>query len=329
MKIHSKYIKCIKVFLFIFLIVLCILTILYIFLNKYDQNISIKDKPIIYKNLNIELLKKYDFNYFIKNHGDLNVLITYSKPDTVDMLGGFKKMTLREYCLNVMKNHPEWYFKTEDEYDFLAQIGIKNNIVQEFDKLFNHYNNIVYKDTSFWMGAKNSTTCWHTDIDDLSYLYIVKGKKRIHFINPKYNSNMYAKNVYTAHSKWSNINFKDVDYKKYPKFKDVEIETYTLNEGDAIYIPKNWWHCVENLEDSIGITYKLYRPFQSIYTVILEKIRKVYYIISMQNIKEREECIKDLITKEEYQKYSEAIIKNNYENIDKTNIYFNIFKFIL
>ena len=59
-------------------------------LKKYDQNNSVKDKPMIYKDLNIELLKKYDFNYFIKNHGDLNVLITYSKPETVDMLGGFK-----------------------------------------------------------------------------------------------------------------------------------------------------------------------------------------------------------------------------------------------
>lgn len=304
----------------IFLIILCILAIIYLFLKKYDQDISVKDNPIIYKNLNIELLKKYDFNYFIKNHGDLNVLITYSKPETVDMLGGFKKMTLREYCLNVMKDHPEWYFKTEDEYDFLALIGIKNKIVEEFDKLFNHYKNIVYKNTSFWMGAKNSTTGWHTDMDDLSYLYIIKGKKKIHLINPKYNNNMYIKNIYTSGSKWSNVNFKDVDYEKYPKFKDVEIETYILNEGDGIYIPKNWWHSVENLEDSIGITYKLYRPFQSIYTVILEKIRKVYYIISMQDIKEREKCIKELITKEEYEKYSKVIIENNKKLMLKNNI---------
>ena len=109
----------------LFFIILCILAVLYLLLKKYDQNNSVKDKPMIYKDLNIELLKKYDFNYFIKNHGDLNVLITYSKPETVDMLGGFKKMTLREYCLNVMKKHPEWYFKTEDEYDFLALIRYK------------------------------------------------------------------------------------------------------------------------------------------------------------------------------------------------------------
>ena len=27
----------------------------------------------------------------------------------------------------------------------------------------------------------------------------------------------------------------------------------------SVFIYRNWWHCVENLEDSIGITYKLYR----------------------------------------------------------------------
>ena len=261
------------------LIIICILAVLYIYFKKYDLDMSIKEKPFFYKNLNIELLKKYDFDYFIKNHGDMKILITYSKPETTDMLSGFKKVTLREYCLNIMKNNPEWYFKTEDEYDFLALAGIKNEVVEEFDDLFNHYDNIIYKNTSFWMGAKNSTTGWHTDMDDLSYLYVVKGKKKIHLISPKYNDNMYIKKVYTSGSKWSKVNFKDIDYEKYPKFKDVEIETYILNEGDAIYIPKNWWHCVENLEDSIGITYKLYRPFQAIYTMFLEKARKIYYIM--------------------------------------------------
>ena len=77
----------------------------------------------------------------------------------------------------------------------------------------------------------------------------------------------------------------------------------------------------KNLEDSIGVTYKLYRPFQSIYTVLLEKIRKLYYIISMQNIKkERDECIKKLITNEEFKNIVKLIIENNKKLMNKNNI---------
>ena len=60
---------------------------------------------------------------------------------------------------------------------FLHQLD-KNEVVEEFDDLFNHYDNIIYK-TSV-LDGKNSTTGWHTDMDDLSYLYVVKGKKKIH-----------------------------------------------------------------------------------------------------------------------------------------------------
>ena len=40
----------------------------------------------------------------------------------------------------------------------------------------------------------------------------------------------------------------------------------------------------------------------------------------MQNIKERDECIKKLITNEEYEKYSKVIIENNKKLMLKNNI---------
>jgi hypothetical protein len=55
---------------------------------------------------------------------------------------------------------------------------IKNVVMKEFDKLFDNYSNVLSKDCSFWLGGKGSTTGWHTDIDDLSYLYVIEGKKK-------------------------------------------------------------------------------------------------------------------------------------------------------
>ena len=56
----------------------------------------------------------------------MEVLITYSKPNSIDMLSNFKRVTLKKYCLNYEKANPEWYFKTEDEYDF-SIVGYKES----------------------------------------------------------------------------------------------------------------------------------------------------------------------------------------------------------
>ena len=66
---------------------------------------------------------------------------------------------------------------------------------------------------------------------------------------------MYKTNKYFFFSLWSEVDFSNPDYEKYPLYKDVEIKEIILNAGDGIYIPRNWWHCVENLEPTIALTY--------------------------------------------------------------------------
>lgn len=299
--------KCINIFyFFLIILILYIILILNYFKNK-------NNKPHLYKNLNIKNLSYLDFDYFKKNHGDEYIYISYSKSNSVDMVTPIKKIKLIDYCNTLMKDK-NWYFKTEDEYDFLNIIGIKKNVLKEFDLLFDVYKKyqIIHKDCSFWMGSKGSTTGWHTDIDDLSYLYVIKGKKKIQLISPKYNYAMYERNIYTENARWSNIDFQNIDYKKYPKFKNVQIYTFILNEGDSMYIPKNWWHCVENLEDTIGITYKIYRWDQAILTFISEIIRKIFYYCKGYKIYDMNEIILNTLSRKDYNELVQKIINNRY-----------------
>jgi hypothetical protein len=263
-------------------------------------------KPILFKNLNFQSLKEFNFAYFKKNFGDIKIYVTRCNSNSIDMDGNIKKMTMGEYC-DLLKEPSNLYFKTEDEYDFLNIIGIKNKIMREFVQ-FDKNNS--KKDCSFWMGGKGTTTGWHTDIDDLSYLYVIEGKKKIQFISPKYNKNMYERHVFTCGAKWSNIDFKNIDYVKYPKFKDVEIQTYILNAGDCIYIPKNWWHCVENLEPTIGVTYKIFRTKQCIFSGISEYYRKLYAIYHNYKIYDMGKIIRENLTEEELLQMQEQICKN-------------------
>lgn len=234
------------------------------------------DKPKIYKNMHIKNLKHLDFDYFIKNFGDYRILIEKFK-------NKFETTTIKDYCQNILQCNQSGYLKSEDEYDLLKILGIKDQILKEFNTFFDkNVKNIIYRDLGFFMGGKGTVTNWHTDIEDLNYLYVTKGKKRIMLISPIYNDCMYEEKHYSGGARWSNINFKNVDYDKYPKYKNVVVHTYTLNEGDCIYVPKNWWHCVENLEDSIGIVYKIF-TINYIYTRFMEKLRMIYNVYILGN----------------------------------------------
>jgi oxalate decarboxylase/phosphoglucose isomerase-like protein (cupin superfamily) len=249
------------------------------------------DKPIIYKNLNLKKLNRLTFSYFLKNFGDEKIWVDYSTPNVTDMEKKETTMLLKEY-INDKINDKNWYFKTEDKYDFLKDIGKLNFVKKQFETKFNGKNipgKIIKTNVSFWMGGKNSTTSWHNDTEDLSFIYVIQGKKKINFISPKYNENMYEKNMYTHHANWSHVNFKNPDYEKHPKYKQVKITSYTLEKGDCCYIPPYWWHSVENLDKTIAVTYHIYRLKYVLLQPIIDFFRIIYYYLNGAKMYYREE----------------------------------------
>ena len=92
---------------------------------------------------------------------------------------------------------------------------------------------------------------------------------------------------------WQN-NHKDLrfDIDKFPKFKEAKVNTYILEKGDCILIPKRWWHCVENLEDTIGFTYKAYRWNYYYYHVPFELLRRYWYMLKGYTIADQYQCLK-------------------------------------
>ena len=284
-------------------LLLILLLILFIFFT--ENNVE----PKFYKNVDIEKLRQFKIANFKKRFGDTDIFVSHTNSKDIDVNSSIIKMKLNEFC-NIMNDNIDYYFKTEDEYDFLNIIGIKKMVIKEFDKIFNNFNNVKRTDCSFWLGGKGSTTGWHVDIEDLSYLYVIEGKKKIQLISPKYNDNMYEKKIFTSFSKWSEIDFKNIDYNKYPKFKDVEIQTYILNDGDAIFIPRNWWHCVENLNETIAITYKIFRT-DNVLFYIMEFFRKYYAIFN--NYKFNNKNAKEKISKKDLL-HMKKLIANNINN---------------
>ena len=285
----------------IFFMILILMLINYCY-NYYHYHYTRKNNFVLFRGLNISDFDFLTFDYLLNTHGDIPIYLCESASsssvmpdkDNIDNdnsdddyihsgLTKYKKSTIKEFIKNDLY-HDKWYFKYEDDYNFFKLIGLEDKILDICKKSFtsNSYGNdtCLKSSVSFWCGGKNTKTPWHTDFDDRSFLYVIHGKKKVRIVKPKYDKNMYKINKYFYYSFWSEVDFSNPDYEKHPLYKDVEITEIILNSGDGIHIPRNWWHCVENVEPTIALTYCTYSKDYYKYCEFAEKFRKIYYEFS-------------------------------------------------
>lgn len=101
----------------------------------------------------------------------------------------------------------------------------------------------------------------------------------IYLLREYYMSEFYKSNNLMRH-KHSNINYAHfskidkVNYFLYPKLLLTSPQKYTLKTGDALFIPKNWWHWFKTTEKSFSINFwfkgNIYnKPFKTKYNNII------------------------------------------------------------
>lgn len=104
---------------------------------------------------------------------------------------------------------------------------------------------------SIWMGNQTRIAAHYDAPDNIAC--VVAGQRRFTLFPPEQIDNLYIGPIdFTpAGQPASLVDFHEVDYQRYPKFKDAlaASQSAILNPGDAIYIPANWWHHIEALSD--------------------------------------------------------------------------------
>lgn len=282
-------------YLYIFSVLFFLVIINYVY-NYYNYHYKENKDFTLFKRLNIPDFDFLTFDYLLNNYGDKKVYlcessssssvmpnedIKYNGTDDMYIISdgtNYKKTTIKDFINNDLSDD-KWYLKYEDDYNFFKMIGMEEKFINVCKDVFssNKSDKHLNSSVSFWCGGKNTKTPWHTDFDDKCFLYVIHGKKKVKIVKPKYDKNMYKINKYFFFSLWSEVDFSNPDYEKHPLYKDVEIKEIILNSGDGIHIPRNWWHCVENLEPTIALTYCSYSKDFYKYSNFPEKIRKIYY----------------------------------------------------
>lgn len=104
---------------------------------------------------------------------------------------------------------------------------------------------------SIWMGNQSRIAAHYDAPDNIAC--VVTGKRRFTLFPPDQIDNLYIGPIdFTpAGQSASLVDFHAPDFEKYPRFKQALKHGLVaeLSAGDAIYIPANWWHHVEALDD--------------------------------------------------------------------------------
>lgn len=101
-----------------------------------------------------------------------------------------------------------------------------------------------------WFGPKGTFTPLHHDLTN-NMLIQLYGRKKVTLIPATQ-----VPHIYNDRWVFSEIgNPEEVDLEKYPEWKNVTPIECILEEGDALFIPIGWWHCVESLDTSISLSF--------------------------------------------------------------------------
>ena len=143
-----------------------------------------------------------------------------------------------------------YYFKTEDDYNFLGEIGLYQPVITKFSS---YKPSLAFQSLSLWLGGKGTCTPFHYDSDCVNLLYLIEGAKKLYLIHPKYDSKMRGNRWIQSGASWSMAEIETI-----LQDREIEYSETLLKPGQMFNIPRFWWHAVINLEATFAVTYHYY-----------------------------------------------------------------------
>lgn len=251
----------------ILLILLSIIIVLNIICNlNSNKNILINNNST-YKNLIINEINEQDMIEYLKK-GDIFIVrnftdkFNYITPEYLVQLCGNDKIeahtTINEqHAENVINITIADFFKRyKKEILYIKEdLGLiyNNSIYKQFDsKMKNYFTNLFMRYYFIWIGSRNSKTGLHNDMDDQNYLFQLYGTKKVYVFKSDNNRPFKPRIKQEGTALLSSIDFWS---KEGEKLKEtVEYKEIILNAGDILFLPKGWWHCAENITETIAMS---------------------------------------------------------------------------
>lgn len=220
--------------------------------EEFQENYLKPRKPLVFKDLvkDWPATKKWTFDWFRENYGHLEVPLYgndfheagkyYMTPKRKMKFGDYLTLIqqgpteLRMFLYNIFEHAPE-----------LANDFFMPNIMDGWNKRYYF----------MFFGGEGSSVNLHYDID-CSHVFLTQfqTRKRV-YLFPRNQGKYLYREPFTVKSQ---MDVNDPDYNKYPAFEKAQGYVTTIEHGETIFIPSQFWHHIDYLEGGYSLALRAY-----------------------------------------------------------------------
>ncbi len=200
----------------------------------------ISDKlPIVFTNMTDESdIQYWNFDYF-KQYYPEELLTIISKYNSKKHLRVKVKNVPFKFSDNSEKEDSEKDEYYIEDYSFIQNSGMDSVIHDDLKILFPSFSfGNTYK---LNISKSGYTTKLYYKTDLYNYIIQLEGTQKIVLFHPKQSKYLYRSSLYNKYRVQSDVNFWDLDSKKFPMMDKAKYIEIILHPGNILLIPNYWW----------------------------------------------------------------------------------------
>ena len=193
--------------------------------------------------------EKWSLNYFEQTFGELPFNASTNLPTTGAPFQSAwrhhrQTMTIKEFVRYMESASKPCYITRQYIERFPGAIDDVNFnfLPQEHD---------FSSETFLWIGSAGTRSGLHFDFQD-NFLCQIRGTKSVVVISPEDSKYLYP---YKDSITKSRVVPEEPNLEKYPNFSNSTVFEGLIAPGDALFIPKHWWHSVVSVEPFISLSH--------------------------------------------------------------------------
>ncbi|WP_336938575.1 cupin-like domain-containing protein [Acinetobacter modestus] len=200
-------------------------------------------------------LKKWSPQYFKQTVGHQEIEVQFNREQDPlferNSIQHKTKMSMNQFVELVEQNtHTNNFYMTANNAK--ASQSSLSELFKDIGDFHNYTNHHQVLDRSFiWFGPKGAFTPLHHDLTN-NFLVQIYGRKKVTLIPSMQVPHLY--NDVAVFSQIANPHQSNIT-EQFPELNDCLKIECILNQGESLFIPMGWWHCVESLDTSISVSF--------------------------------------------------------------------------
>ncbi|MBC9230864.1 cupin-like domain-containing protein [bacterium SPL81] len=225
--------------------------------EHFVQHYYSRNLPVIFNNAidHWDARKKWSPEYFRKTIADKKIEVQFNRErDPLFERNSIQhktQMTMNDF-VDLIEQNPHSnnvYMTANNAKASHSNLSELFKDVGEFHDFTDHEQ--VRERSFIWFGPKGAFTPLHHDLTN-NFLVQIYGKKKVTLIPAMQTPHLY--NDVAVFSQIADPHDPQI-IEQFSELKNCSKIECILNEGDALFIPIGWWHCVESLDVSISVSF--------------------------------------------------------------------------